>query len=98
MTFANDNVYLLDTDCVVHCLVAATGAPLATITTGPLNAWGAALITDGRRVFVASTENLTALGEDGRVLWSLAVPPYAVAGLLPGLGLPGQVVQPDFKD
>jgi outer membrane protein assembly factor BamB len=98
LTFADDRVFLLDFDCVVHCLDAGTGRLAGTVRVGPPSASSAALLADGANVFVATSDGVTALGPDGRILWRVPTPENVVASIaLAGLGLPGSVVQPDFN-
>jgi outer membrane protein assembly factor BamB len=97
MAFAADRVFVLDVDCVVHCLDAHTGRLVGKVEADRAAHWGAALLLEGDRMYVATSGSVTCLSMDGAVLWKRAHDP-AGAGVLAGLGVPGQVMQPDFKD
>jgi outer membrane protein assembly factor BamB len=97
MLLAYDCVYVLDMDCVVHC-VRGKGELLGKVRAGSPEAQGAALLADEGYVFVATTEGVVALSPDGKKKWTFTSPTPATPTVLPGLALPDQVIQPDFRD
>lgn len=94
---AHESVYLLDMDCHLHCVVAATGALLGTVDVAPASSTAGAMIACDGKLFVATSTNVTALSPDGKVLWSHDAPGGSSL-VLAGLALPGSIVQPDFRE
>lgn len=96
--FAGDRVFALDIDCNVHCLRAEDGRALGVVSVGTRSAWGSALLAHDGGIYVATSDGVTALSIDGQFLWRFDSHDPGLDGVLPGLALPTQVVQPDKKD
>lgn len=94
---AHESVYLLDMDCHLHCLVAATGALLGSVDVAPRTASPGAMIVGDGRIYVATSISVVALTPDGKVIWQKTVA-GGFSSVLAGLALPGAIVQPDFKE
>ena len=97
MLLAYECVYLLDMDCTIHCMRAHDGTRLGAVQAGEKAWWGAALLAEDGLVYVATTGGVTALSPEGKQKWQMTLPPGG-SGALPGLGVPGHVCQPDFKE
>jgi outer membrane protein assembly factor BamB len=97
MLLAHECVYALDSNCVVHCIRVSDGVLLGKVPTGSPTADGANLLAADGRIYVATSDGVYALTPDGKKHWSFAAPPTGSV-TLPGLGLPDQVFQPDFRD
>jgi len=93
MSFANDGVYLLDDACVLHCIDAFTGEVRGKVAIG--GTFAGAMVTDGTRVFVATSHGVVALSAKGEVIWTHASSHASILNALPGLGVGSQIVQPD---
>jgi|JI10StandDraft_1071094.scaffolds.fasta_scaffold187242_2 outer membrane protein assembly factor BamB len=91
---AHDRVYVLDDQCKLHCLVAATGAHVGTVQIDRAERSGCALVADGDRLYVATTHGVVAVNESGQIVWRRDTGGSFSARA--GLGLPGALVQPDF--
>lgn len=96
MAFLDGRVFLLDRDCAVHVVDTATGRVLGMVQVMGAEKHGAAMIAEGNRIFVATTGGVMCLSSDGHVLWRTEHE-GAGYGILPGLGLLGQIAQPDFN-
>ncbi len=96
MAFMADRVFLLDRDCGVHCIDAATGRVLGQIQAMPESKHGAAMIADGNRLFVATTGGVVCISSEGQLLWKNEQPGGGWS-ILPGIGILGQIAQPDFN-
>jgi outer membrane protein assembly factor BamB len=94
--FAEERLFLLDADCFVHCLVTATGSLIGRVAAGPATGYGAAMVVVGDRLVVATTNGVACLSSEGALLWRHDDEKGA-GPLLPGLGVAGQVMQPDYN-
>jgi hypothetical protein len=79
-------------------VAADTGALVGRVAVAAPSAWGAALLTQGSMLFVATTEGVCALSSEGRIVWSRTSPRSGSGRALPGLGTSSQIFQPDFKE
>lgn len=91
---AQGRVYALDDQSKIHCLDAATGALVGVVPTDAPERSACALIADGARLYVATTRSVVAIDADGTIAWRAEVGGSWDARA--GLGLPGNVAQPDF--
>jgi outer membrane protein assembly factor BamB len=90
---AHGRVYLVDQMCEFVCIDAATGTVIRQAQIGG-STWSASAIVAGPELVCVTTQHsLVALDRDGRIAWQVEIETSNVRG---GLGLPGQVVQPDF--
>ena len=94
---AYDRVYLLDKNAMVHALDARDGTVLGSVQIEPSGTGGALIAEDGR-IYVATTHGACAITPDGKMLWTWPKPDVWGTQILPGLALPGQTCQPDFRD
>ncbi|MBL8683905.1 MAG: PQQ-like beta-propeller repeat protein [Myxococcales bacterium] len=96
--FVADRVFVLDLDCVLHCIRASDGQPLGTVRVAERSHWGAAMLSHDGGIYVATSEGVVALSLDGELLWRFESDSPGIDSVLPGLALPSQVAQPDKKD
>lgn len=92
---ANDTLYVLDGDGIVHCLSLQAGSLVGRVD---LKMEAAnTMLFDDERLFVASDSEVVALNRNGIILWRSAVANNASFSLC-GLAIPdGPTVQPDFS-
>lgn len=90
---AHGRVYLVDQMCEFTCIDAATGTVIGQAQIGKSTWSASAMVAGPELVYVTTEHSLVALDRDGRVAWQVEIETSSVRG---GLGLPGQVVQPDF--
>lgn len=95
MIFSEDRIFFLDAAGNIHCVVAATGQLLGKVKAATKGI-GGAMVSAGGVLYVATTGGVTCVSRDGQILWAHEAPGGQFS-VLPGLGLPGQVVQPDFN-
>ena len=76
MLLAHDCVYLLDVECVVHCVKAKAGELLGKVSTGSTTAVGASMIQESEdaRIYVATTDGVYAITPRGKKVWSFESP------------------------
>jgi outer membrane protein assembly factor BamB len=86
-------LFVLDEQGKLHCLALHTGALLGVARLRLVNP--CALLSDGERLYVSAKEEVVALDREGNELWR--APSAGGYGSLGGLGLPGNMVQPDFS-
>lgn len=91
---AHGRVYALDDQCKLHCLDAVTGAHVGTAQIDRAERSGCALVADGDRLYVATTQSVVAVDARGQIVWRTSTGGSFSARA--GLGLPGAVAQPDF--
>lgn len=91
---AHGRVYALDDQCRLHCLDAATGVHVGTAQIDRVERSGCALVADGDRLYVATSQSVVAVDARGQVVWRQAT--GGAFSARAGLGLPGAVAQPDF--
>lgn len=89
-----DRVFVLDRDGAIHCLDLDTGARVGVAATGLTRA--ETMLADGDTLFVVGDGPVVAIDAAGRVRWRQAVGVTGSWGL-PGLGVPGHVMQPDYS-
>jgi len=98
---ASERIFLLDYDCMLHCLRAHDGLVLGTIQVDERSSMGCAmLLGPNGELYVGTSNAVVALDPTGRELWRFKhgdVPGSAASGLA-GLALPGAAVQPDLRD
>lgn len=101
IVYTSDRIFLLDYDCLLHCLRAADGGLLGKVQVDDANYTGCALVPGPNgELYIGTSNCVVALDPTGREMWRFKhvnVPSSAAAGLA-GLALPGAVVQPDLKD
>lgn len=90
----NGRVFALDDSCHVHCLDAATGALLGVVQVDRVERTGCALVADGGFLYAATTRSVVAIDGSGQIAWRTEV--GGAFGARAGLGVPGNVMQPDF--
>lgn len=98
---ASDRVFLLDYDCVLHCLRAHDGVVLGKVAIDERSYMGCAmLLGPNGELYVGTSHSVVALDPTGRERWRFKhvdISGSAGSGLA-GLALPGMVVQPDIRD
>jgi outer membrane protein assembly factor BamB len=94
---AHNRVYVLDENCQLHTLVATTGELLRVVKVDEAQQLrnGGALIADADHIYIATMRSVIAVDHAGNVGWRTKTGP-ATGKTKPGLGLPDNVVQPDF--
>jgi outer membrane protein assembly factor BamB len=92
---ANDRVFLLDDLCQLHCLDAATGAVIGVVPIDRRERSACALLPEGDVLYVGTTRSVIAVNGQGQVLWRTE-DVGTTAGARAGLGVPGNVMQPDY--
>jgi outer membrane protein assembly factor BamB len=98
---ASERIFLLDYDCVLHCLRAYDGLVLGTIQVDERSYLGCALLLGPNgELYVGTSNSVVALDPTGREMWRFKHGPVSGSSgsSLAGLALPGVAVQPDFKD
>lgn len=98
---ASERIFLLDYDCLLHCLRSLDGQVLGQIQVDESAYLGCAmLLGPNGELYISTSNSVIALDPNGRELWrfKLGKIPGAAGGGLGGLALPGVSVQPDLKD
>jgi outer membrane protein assembly factor BamB len=93
-TLTNGRVFALDDNCRVHCLDVTTGAALGVVQIDRVERTGCALVADGTLLYAATTKSIVAIDSSGQIAWRAEV--GGAFGARAGLGLPNNVMQPDF--
>jgi outer membrane protein assembly factor BamB len=101
VVYTVDRIFLLDADCVLHCLRLSDGFILGRVKVDEKSYWGCAMLP-GRNgeLYVATSQSVVALDATGREIWRFkhGDVPGSSGGGLGGLALLEGVVQPDIRD
>lgn len=101
IVYAVERIFLLDADCVLHCLRAHDGAVLGKVQVDERAYWGSAMLPGPNgELYVATSNSVVALDPTGREMWRFqhSDVPGSTGNGLAGLALPDGVVQPDIRD
>lgn len=101
IVYTSDRVFMLDADCLLHCVRTGDGVLLGTIQVEERAYWGSAMLAGSNgELYVATSKSVIALDPSGRELWRFShreLPSSQGSGLA-GLALPEGAVQPDIRD
>ncbi|HRI70899.1 MAG TPA: hypothetical protein PK156_41985 [Polyangium sp.] len=101
IVYATERLFLLDADCVLHCLRVTDGGLLGKVQVDERSYWGCAMLPGPNdELYIATTNSIVALDATGREMWRFKpdnVPSSHGSGLA-GLALPGAVMQPDMRE
>lgn len=87
-------VFALDDSCRVHCIDATSGAVLGIVQIDREERSACALVAEGDVLYAATSKSVVAIDGRGQVAWRTDVGGSFSARA--GLGLPNNVMQPDF--
>jgi hypothetical protein len=90
---AHGRVYVLDLFCALTCIDAQTGLVIGGVQIATRETTACALVAGPELVYVLTSNSLAAIDMNGRFAWQ--VPNEGARTWMGGLGVPGQVVQPD---
>jgi outer membrane protein assembly factor BamB len=91
---AHDRVYVIDHFCGLTCIDAMTGVQLGSFPAGDPDWTPCALLAGPELLYVLMTGGIAAVDPGGKIVWQSEL--EGSGGTRGGIGLPGDVMQPDF--